>query len=231
MNEEKILIVEDEFKIAKTLKLGLSENGYYSDVANDGTIGYRLFQQHHYDLVILDINLPGINGYDLCKHFRTVDSNIPIIFLTSLIGMNDKLKGYNLGADDYIVKPFEFKELLYKIKVFLKRNLSKNLPEETVLTAGDLEMDLTSKLVIREGKSISLTAKEFQLLEYLLRNKNRIISRNDIALNVWEIDFKSNTNFIDVYINYLRNKVDKPFKQKLIYTHVGRGYILKDNQS
>lgn len=231
MNDEKILIVEDELKIADTLKIGLSENGYSAEVAYDGTDGYRLFREHHYDLVVLDINLPGINGYDLCKHFRTADSNIPIIFLTSLIGMNDKLKGYNIGADDYIVKPFEFKELLFKIKVFLKRNLTKNLSEETVLTAGDLEMDLESKLVVRKGKSINLTAKEFQLLEYLLRHKNKIVSRSDIALKVWEIDFKSNTNFIDVYINYLRNKVDKPFKQKLIYTQIGRGYILKDNES
>lgn len=231
MDIKKLLIVEDEYKIADTLKLGLTEIGYNADVAYDGSIGYRMFQEKVYDLIILDINLPGINGYDLCKYIRTLNSNVPIIFLTSLIGLNDKLKGYNIGADDYIVKPFEFKELLYKIKVFLKRSLTKSLPEETVLTAGDLEMDIESKLVMREGKSISLTAKEFQLLEYLLRHKNKIVSRSDIALKVWEIDFDSNTNFIDVYINYLRNKVDKPFKQKLIFTHVGWGYILKDNES
>ena len=231
MKEEKILIVEDEIKIADTLKIGLSENGYYADVAYNGTIGYRMFKDHQYDLIILDINLPGINGYELCKYVRMSNSQIPIIFLTSYIALNDKMEGYNVGADDYIVKPFEFRELLFKIKVFLKRTLNKLSPEAKILKAGDLEMDLDTKEVKRGNKPINLTAKEFQLLEYLLRHKNKVVSRRDIALQVWETDFDTNTNVIDVYINYLRNKVDKVSRHKLIHTQVGLGYTLKDKEN
>ncbi len=229
MEERKILIVEDERKIADTLKFGLVEKGYFVEVAYDGTIGYRLFQSHKYNLVILDINLPGINGFDLCRHIRAADSHIPVIMLTSLLTIDDKIEGYDAGADDYIVKPFEFKELLLKIRAVLKRTMTQQLPTGNILKADDLEMNLDSKEVKRGDSKISLTAKEFQLLEYLLRNKNRVVSRSDIALNVWDIDFDTNTNVIDVYINYLRNKVDKPFEHKLIQTHVGMGYILKEN--
>jgi DNA-binding response OmpR family regulator len=149
--------------------------------------------------------------------------------LTSLLTIEDKVEGYDSGADDYVVKPFAFKELLLKIRAILKRTMNQQLPTGNMLKADDLEMNLDSKEVIRGEEKISLTAKEFQLLEYLLRNKNRVVSRSDIALNVWDIDFDTNTNVIDVYINYLRNKVDKHFGQKLIQTHVGMGYILKDN--
>ena len=229
MEERKILIVEDERKIADTLKFGLMEKGYFVEVAYDGTIGLRLFQSHKYNLVILDINLPGLNGFDLCRQMRAADSHIPIIMLTSLLTIDDKIEGYDAGADDYIVKPFEFKELLLKIRAVLKRTMTQQLPTGNVLKADDLEMNLDSKEVKRGDVRISLTAKEFQLLEYLMRNKNRVVSRSDIALNVWDIDFDTNTNVIDVYINYLRNKVDKPFDHKLIQTHVGMGYILKEN--
>lgn len=228
MEERKILIVEDEQKIADTLKLGLTENGFYVEVAYDGNIGYKLFQSHSFNLIVLDINLPGINGYDFCKMVRAQNANIPVIMLTVLSSLNDKIDGYDVGADDYLVKPFEFKELLMKISVLLKRTMHQNLPVGTTLKAGDLEMNLDSKEVKRGNTVINLTAKEFQLLEYLLRNKNRLVSRADIAINVWDIDFDTNTNVIDVYINYVRNKVDKPFEQKLIQTHVGMGYILKE---
>lgn len=230
MYVNKILIVEDEKKIADTLKQGLKENGYYADIAYTGTIGYRMFKENQYDLIILDIKLPGINGYELCKYIRMTNSQIPIIFLTSFIALSDKMEGYNMGADDYIVKPFEFKELLLKIKVFLKRNSIKQSPETRLLKAGDLEMDLETREVKRDNKPINLTAKEFQLLEYLIRHKNKVVSRRDIALQVWETDFDSNTNVIDVYINYLRNKVDKVSGQKLIHTQVGQGYTLKDKE-
>lgn len=229
MDERKILIVEDEQKIADTLKLGLSENGYHVEVAYDGNIGLKLFETHPFSLVILDINLPGINGYELCKMIRAKDPHIPVIMLTALSSLNDKIEGYDAGADDYIIKPFEFKELQMKIRVLLKRTMDQHLPVGNVLKAGDLEMNLDSKEVKREDQPINLTAKEFQLLEYLLRNKNRVVSRADIAVNVWDIDFDTNTNVIDVYINYVRNKVDKPFSQKLIQTQVGMGYILKEN--
>lgn len=231
MEEETILIVEDEPKIADTLRLGLEENGYHAEVAYDGRVGYDMFKEHQYDLIVLDINLPGMNGYELCKYYRSVNSNVPIIMLTSFIGLNDKIKGYDAGADDYMVKPFEFKELLLKIKVFLKRAMNSHSSQEpNVLKAVDLEMNVDSKEVTRAGQPVNLTAKEFQLLEYLLLNKNKVVSRGDIARNVWEIDFETNTNVIDVYINYLRNKVDKFFEQKLIHTQVGMGYILKDKE-
>jgi DNA-binding response OmpR family regulator len=229
MEERKILIIEDEQKIADTLKLGLIENGYHVEVAYDGTIGYRLFQAHRFNLVILDINLPGINGYELCKRIRSENQHIPVIMLTALSGLGDKIEGYDAGADDYMIKPFEFKELLLKIRALLKRTMNQNLPVGMLLKAGDLEMNLDSKEVKRDDQHINLTAKEFQLLEYLLRNKNRVVSRADIAINVWDIDFDTNTNVIDVYISYLRNKVDKNFSTKLIQTQVGMGYILKEN--
>ncbi|MBB1286526.1 response regulator transcription factor [Flavisolibacter sp. BT320] len=228
MEERKLLLVEDEQKIADTLKMGLTENGYQVDVAYDGNIGWKLYQQQAYNLVILDLNLPGINGYDLCKNIRAKDAAVPIIMLTALSSLENKIEGYDAGADDYIIKPFAFKELLMKIRVLLKRTMNQHIPVGTMLKAADLEMNLDSKEVSRGGKTINLTAKEFQLLEYLLRNKNRVVSRADIAINVWDIDFDTNTNVIDVYINYLRNKVDKPFDQKLIQTQVGMGYILKE---
>jgi two-component system, OmpR family, copper resistance phosphate regulon response regulator CusR len=226
--ERSILLVEDEPKIADTLKLGLSENGYQVDLAYDGLIGWKLFNQSKYDLVILDINLPGINGYELCRLIRTKHPGVPVIMLTALNALTDKIEGYDAGADDYIVKPFEFKELVLKVRVLLKRTMNQNIPVGNYLKAGELEMNLDSKEVKRGDHLIQLTAKEFQLLEYLLRNKNRVVSRADIALNVWDIDFDTNTNVIDVYINYLRNKIDKKFERKLIQTHVGMGYILRD---
>jgi DNA-binding response OmpR family regulator len=231
MAERKILLVEDEQKIADTLKLGLIENGFDVEVAYDGQIGWKLFENFPFDLVVLDINLPGINGYDLCKNIRSKNANVPVIMLTALSSLNDKIEGYDAGADDYIIKPFEFKELLMKIRVLLKRTMAQqHLPVGNVLKAGELEMNLDSKEVKREDKIIHLTAKEFQLLEYLMRNKNKVVSRADIAINVWDIDFDTNTNVIDVYINYLRNKIDKQFDEKLIQTHVGMGYVLKESR-
>ena len=228
MEARNILIVEDEQKIADTLKLGLSENGYQVQVAYDGLIGLKLFELNPFKLVVLDINLPGLNGYDLCRKIRAKNAQVPIIMLTALSSLDDKIEGYDSGADDYIIKPFEFKELLMKIRVLLKRTSTQNVPTGNVLKAGDLEMNLDSKEVKRNNIPINLTAKEFQLLEYLLRNKNKVVSRADLAINVWDIDFDTNTNVIDVYINYVRNKIDKQFDQKLIQTQVGMGYILKD---
>ncbi len=227
--ERKILIVEDEKKIADTLKFGLDEIGFSVEVAYDGKLGYHLFCAKDFDLVILDINLPGMNGYELCKAIRSQNQNIPVLMLTSMSALNDKIEGYESGADDYMIKPFEFKELLLKIRALLKRTMNQSLPVGNVLKAADLEMNLDSKEIKRNDKIINLTAKEFQLLEYLLRNKNRLVSRVDIAINVWDVDFETNTNVIDVYISYLRNKVDKHFEHKLIQTHVGMGYILKDH--
>lgn len=228
MDERRILLVEDEQKIADALKFGLTENGYEVDVAYDGSIGLKLFKAHLYNLVVLDINLPGHNGYELCKIIRQHNAQIPVIMLTALSTLDDKIEGYDAGADDYIIKPFEFKELLLKIRVLLRRTTHPQAPTGTILKAGDLVMNLDSKEVKRNDVAINLTAKEFQLLEYLLRNKNKVVSRADLAINVWDIDFDTNTNVIDVYINYVRNKVDKPFDDKLIHTQVGMGYVLKE---
>jgi two-component system copper resistance phosphate regulon response regulator CusR len=228
MDERRILLVEDEQRIADTLRFGLKEQGYEVEVAYDGNLGYKLFLSLPFNLIVLDINLPGKNGYELCKLIRDSNTNIPVIMLTALNSLEDKIEGYDAGADDYIIKPFEFKELLMKIRVLLKRAGNTHIPVGNILKADDLVMNLDTKEVSRNGTAINLTAKEFQLLEYLLRNKNRVVSRVDIAINVWDIDFDTNTNIIDVYINYVRNKMDKPFDRKLIQTQVGMGYILKD---
>lgn len=230
MEEGTILIIEDEQKIADTLKVGLMENGYYAETAYDGSIGKRLFFSRKFDLILLDINLPGINGYDLTKMIRERNTDVPIIMLTSLSTLNNKIDGYDAGADDYIVKPFEFRELLVKIRVLLKRTGNRHIPVGNILKAADLSLNLETKEVKRANDRISLTAKEFQLLEYLMRNKNKVLSRAEIAVNVWDIDFDTNTNVIDVYISYLRNKIDKPYSEKLIQTQVGMGYMLKVNE-
>ena len=229
INGIRILLVEDEARIADTLRFGLEENGYEVSVAYDGQIGWRMFQKSEYQVAVLDLNLPGINGYELCRQIRAANEQIPIILLTALSTLEDKIEGYDAGADDYIIKPFEFRELVMKIRVLLRRTADTNIPMGNLLRAGDLVMNLDTKEVRRNDQLITLTAKEFQLLEYLLRNKNRVVSRADIAINVWDVDFDTNTNIIDVYINYVRNKVDKPFEDKLIHTQVGMGYMLKES--
>lgn len=227
MEEIKILLVEDEKKIADSLKKGLTEENYSVEVAYDGITGRKLFETHHFDLVILDINLPGMSGFALCKKIRNRNPGIPVVMLTALSATDDKIEGFDAGADDYIVKPFDFKELLVRIKALLKR-IYQNIPMGNVLKVGDLVINLDSKEVSRGGNGISLTAKEFQLLEYLVRNRNRVVSRADIALNVWDIDFDTKTNVIDVYVNFLRKKLDNDYDKKIIHTQVGVGYVLKE---
>ncbi|MCB9045182.1 MAG: response regulator transcription factor [Chitinophagales bacterium] len=223
-----ILLVEDEKKIADTIQAGLSEHDYEATVAYNGLDGKKLFLDNAYDLIILDINLPFVNGYELCKLIREHDERVPIILLTAMNFTDNKIEGFELGADDYITKPFEFRELVARIKALLRRSdLRVDAEEEKILQIADLEMNLDNKEVRRSDKKIPLTAKEFQLLEYLLRNKEKVVSRADIAKNVWEIDFDTQTNVIDVYVNFLRKKLDKDFEPKLIHTQVGMGYILK----
>jgi len=227
MEGVKILLVEDEKKIAETLSRGLSENHYLVDTAYDGLIGQQLFDKGHYDLAILDIRLPLMTGYELCHYIRSIDDKILVIMLTAMGSTDDKLTGFDAGADDYLVKPFNFKELLARLNALLKRQKNKEAPGSS-LTVSDLVMHLDSKEVSRNGKPIPLTAKEFQLLEYFIRNKNKVLSRADIAFDVWNIDFDTKTNVIDVYVNFLRKKIDRDFSPKLIHTFVGAGYILKD---
>jgi two-component system copper resistance phosphate regulon response regulator CusR len=228
MEEIKILLIEDEKKIADTLSKGLTELDYYVEKAYDGKIGLRLFEANNFNLVITDINLPGINGYDLAKAIRSRNQHIPIIMLTALSTTDDKIEGFDAGADDYLVKPFEFKELLVRIRALLKRTMHQHLPAGNILKVADLELNVDSKEVTRDGLPINLTAKEFQLLEYFMRNRNRLVSRVDIAEKVWDVDFDTKTNVIDVYVNFLRKKIDKDFDPKLIHTQVGMGYIMKE---
>lgn len=228
MEEIRILLIEDEKKIADTLSKGLKELDYHVETAYDGNVGLRIFKAGDFNLVITDINMPGMNGYELTKNIRNNNQQIPIIMLTALNEIDDKIEGFDTGADDYLVKPFEFKELVARIRALLKRTLNVQLPAGSILTVADLELNLDNKEVIRNGKPISLTAKEFQLLEYLMRNRNRVVSRGDIAERVWNIDFDTRTNVIDVYVNFLRKKIDKDHENKLIHTYVGMGYILKE---
>lgn len=227
MNKEKILIIEDEPKVASFIKKGLEVNSFDADIAYDGDIGLRKIGSLKYDAIILDINLPNINGFNVCQKIRETDAKVPILMLTALGTTSDKVYGFSIGADDYLVKPFEFEELLARIKSLLKRASGNNLSDNK-LSIADLEMDVNSKTVKRSNKKIELTAKEFLLLEYLLRNKNRVVSRTDIAEKIWDINFDTGTNVIDLYIFYLRQKIDKNYFPKLIHTQFGMGYILKE---
>jgi DNA-binding response OmpR family regulator len=226
MEDTKILLVEDEKKIADSLQKGLTENNFSVQLAYDGLQGKEMFEQNDFDLVILDINLPLLNGYELCKKIRNRKPNVPVVMLTALSAIEDKIEGFDAGADDYIIKPFDFKELQVRIRALLKRAV----PTITgnIVKVGDLVMNLDSHEVSRAGNQISLTAKEFQLLEFFVRNKNKVVSRAQIALNVWDIDFDTKTNVIDVYVNFLRKKIDNDYDKKLIHTQVGTGYILKE---
>lgn len=227
MPEPKILIVEDHVKMADSISRGLEENGYKTDVAYDGFIGKRMFDSNEYNLIVLDINLPLLNGYELCAEIRKKDPQIPVIMLTALGSTDDKLLGFEKGADDYIVKPFEFRELIARIKALLKRSPA-NKKNQTILKVADLEIDTDSKTVKRGNQNIDLTAKEFSLLEYLVRNTGKVISKADIADKIWNINFDTGTNVIEVYVNFLRKKIDRNFPVKLIHTQIGMGYVLKE---
>jgi DNA-binding response OmpR family regulator len=222
----KILIIEDDQRVAELIRRGLEEQGFETYMAYDGLMGKKLALQNTYDLIITDIILPKMDGLSLCKELRERQPDIPIIMLTALGTTDDKVEGFDAGADDYLVKPFEMRELLARIRVLLKRqNLSlKNSP---LLTYGDIEMNLDSKSVKRKEKEIDLTPKEFKLLEFMLNNPERVLSRVEIAEKVWDTHFDTGTNFIDVYINYLRKKIDKDFDGKYIHTKSGMGFILK----
>ncbi len=222
-----ILIVEDEPKVADFLQRGLVENDYLVDVAFDGQIGKSMALTGSYHLIILDINLPHINGFELCQIIRKQNDKIPILMLTALGTVEDKLTGFESGADDYLQKPFEFRELLVRIKALLKRTFKSESPER-IIRISDLEIDQNSKIVKRSGKKIDLTAKEYTLLEYLAKNKGRVISRIDIAEKIWDLTFDTGTNVIDVYINFLRKKIDRGFDTKLIHTQIGMGYVLRE---
>ncbi|MNK97296.1 Response regulator MprA [compost metagenome] len=223
----KILIVEDDQRVAELIKRGLEEQGFEATLAYDGLSGKKLSSQDQFDLVITDIILPKMDGLDLCKYIRQTNPDLPIIMLTALGTTDDKVEGFDAGADDYLVKPFEMRELLVRIRALLKRNQKKSGNMNVILVYEDLEMNLHTKMVKRNQQQISLTPKEFKLLAYLMQNPDRVLSRIEIADKVWETHFDTGTNFIDVYINYLRKKIDRNFDKKLIHTKSGMGFILK----
>lgn len=226
----ELLLIEDDFRVSELIKRGLEEHGYQVTLAYDGVMGKKLMIANRYDLIITDIVLPQMNGIELCREIREVWPELPVIMLTALGTTEDKLDGFDAGANDYLVKPFDFRELHARIKVLLNRNTSAlQAPVVKLLKYADLEMDLQTKVVTRMGAEISLTPKEFKLLEYMLRNKERMLTRTEIAEKVWDTHFDTGTNFIDVYMNYLRKKIDKNFENKLIHTRTGMGFIFKES--
>ena len=224
----RILVVEDQKKMSGFLKKGLTEAGYGVDVAETGETAEALLSEIDYSLVLLDVMLPDQNGLDTAKHLRRDGYKGPILMLTALSGTSAKVAGLDSGADDYLTKPFEFEELLARVRALLRRNSQNSGSEQTQLKIADLELNVLNRTATRGGTVISLTAKEFALLEYLMRNANRIVTRTQILENVWDIHFDNNSNVIDVYINMLRKKIDAPFRVKLIHTVIGAGYSLKE---
>ncbi len=223
----KILLIEDELKTLTYIRKGLEENSHNVDTASDGIAGRYLAMSNKYDLIISDIVLPGLDGRALCRELRAAKIETPLLMLTALGGADHVVEGLDSGADDYLAKPFEFKELMARIRSLSKRTARQG-GGEAMLTIGDLEMDLEAKSVRRGNKSIALTVKEFALLEYLLRHKGKVLSRKEIARNVWNLDFDTGTNTVEVYVNYLRKKVDRDFEKRLIHTQFGMGYVVKE---
>ncbi|WP_420146581.1 response regulator [Spirosoma sp.] len=223
----KILVVEDEPKLASFVRKGLEEQSCEVDVAFDGQVGRNMALNNLYDVIIMDINLPKMNGFDVVHSIRQEKNSTPVLMLTAMGSVDDKLTGFEAGADDYLVKPFEFRELMARLRALTKRSSDTGMQLNTLKVA-DLELDLNEKVARRGDKRIELTAKEFGLLEYLMRNRGRVVSRVDIAEKVWDIHFDTGTNVIDVYVNFLRKKIDKDFPHKLIHTVIGMGYMLKE---
>jgi len=226
---KRILIIEDDRRIALNISRGLRDEGYQTDTAYEGHNGRALALSGQFDLILLDINLPGLNGYEICRNLRTEKPFLPVIILTALGEIEDKVEGLKRGADDYLVKPFDLRELSARVATCFRRaDLIANPGCEEVFHLADLTMNLASKIVSRHDTLIDLTPKEFLLLEYLLRHQGRVVSKPDLAENIWGFNFDPGTNVVEVYINYLRKKIDKDFVPKLIHTRPGLGYILKE---
>lgn len=224
----KILLVEDDPKISSFVKIGLESNDYIVDVAYDSPIGEKLALTKKYDVIILDVVIPGISGFELCKNIRNKSILTPIIMLTSLDSVEDKVQGFDCGADDYLIKPFNFQELMARIKALNRRN--RDAIVKPVVRVAGLEVDSIARKVKRDGKPINLTATEYKILELLIENKGKVFDRILIAEKVWGFSFNSGTNIIDVHINSLRKKIDKDFNTKLIHTRKGFGYVLSDTE-
>ena len=224
----KLLIVEDEEKVASFVKKGFEEENFTVDTAFDGEEGESHIFNNEYDIIILDIMLPGKNGNEILNNMREKGIETPVIMLTAKDQISDKVDSFSKGCDDYLTKPFSFEELLLRVRAILKRKSPSKEKETTVLSFGDMQLDLIKRVAIRGGKEIELTTKEFALLELLMKNPNKVLTRAEISRKVWEYDFDTLTNIIDVYINHLRAKVDKDFDKRLIHTIRGVGYILSE---
>ncbi|GAB3575014.1 response regulator transcription factor [Spirosoma luteolum] len=229
---KKILIIEDDRRIAQNISRGLRDEGYDTDVVYEGLNGRQRALQADIDLLILDLNLPGLSGFEVCRSVRAERPHLPIIMLTALGEIEDKIEGLGLGADDYIVKPFDFRELIARVATCFRRvelgTESGSRPPE-VWRLADLTVDMGTKEVRRGNTLIDLTAREFALLEYLMRNRGRVLAKMDIAEAVWNLNFDPGTNVVEVYINYLRKKIDRDYEPRLIHTRPGMGYILRDD--
>lgn len=223
----KILLIEDEVQVSGFIRQGLEEQHHEVEVAYDGTLGERLGLSRAYDVVILDIVIPGINGFELCKTLKKEKPQLPVLMLTTLSTTADKLTGFDAGADDYLVKPFEFEELLARLNVIVRRNNTSTSQSGSLLRVEDLKLDLEKKAAIRGDKLIKLSAKELILLEYFMRHAGRVIPRAELAEKIWDIRFDTGTNVVEVYINMLRNKIDRDFDPKLLHTRIGLGYVLE----
>ena len=224
----RVLLIEDEPKVASFIRRGLQESSFQVDVAFDGLIGEKLAVTRTYDVIILDIIIPGQNGIELCRKLKAFKSQVPVLMLTALGTTEDKVTGFEAGADDYLLKPFEFAELLARLKALTRRSNVTPMPNAHTLQFCDLKLDLDKKVAIRGDSVISLTAKEFLLLEYFIRNRERVISRPELAEKIWDVTFDTGTNVVEVYINILRKKIDRDFEPKLLHTRIGLGYILSE---
>lgn len=220
-----ILIIEDDTRVAELIQRVLTEEGFQTTLAYDGTFGSKLALQKSFNMIITDVILPGINGLDLVKSLRSQGVETPILMLTALGTTDDKVEGFDAGADDYLVKPFEIRELMARIKALLKRKIP-GVNDSPWLNYADLKMNVKTKTVSRGATEIALTPKEFKFLEFMLRHPERVLSKAEIAKEVWNTHFDTGTNFIDVYVNYLRKKIDRDFEPKLIHTKSGMGFIL-----
>jgi two-component system copper resistance phosphate regulon response regulator CusR len=223
----RILVIEDEKKVADFIKKGLEEQSYVVNIAFDGIDGEKLAGYNEYDVIVLDVLLPKQDGWATCKNIRLNGVKTPILMLTSLGETEDKVKGLDLGADDYLTKPFSFDEFLARIRALIRRG---GVGEASMLKLADLEVELLERKIVRAGKDIQLTQKEFALLEYLLRNKKKVMTRTQISEHVWGIDFDTGSNVVDTYIKMLRKKIDKDFSPQLIHTIVGVGYVMREEK-
>lgn len=227
MERIPVLLVEDEPKVASSIQQWLSEHEFVVEVAPDGAVGRHLAMSNDYGLVLLDLNLPYVDGIEVCQYIRELKPDLPIIMVTALGNMDEKLNGFAAGANDYLVKPFDFRELLARMRVLLKLSTAFQLATQTsILQIADLELNMDTKNVYRAGELIPLTPKEFSLLEFLIKNEGRVVSKYDIMEKVWDLNFDSGTNVVEVYINFLRKKIDRHYEPKLIHTKPGMGYYL-----